>query len=375
MKDIYTKLFNCMEAAMVSNETISGKQLIYIIVNFLCGSSLIILTGLRYAKKDVFICDIIGLILGLLFTLMMFYVISKYPNMEYTKILDKMFNPIGGRIIALFYLLYSFCLICFIEMNISGLITTMVMPKTPNWVIILTITLVAAYVMLNGIESLALNVEIVSPLVFFMIGFVYVVLSISSGNFNNLLPVFTESIGSIVKGTSTVFSFPYIDSFILIFILSLLKGKNRNSKYIKYSYLLAALFLIPRSEIVISALGVNEANRFVFPLFEAVRLIQIGNYIERLELILLFAWVISTYIRLTVCYYVILKCIEYIFNLTDYRKISLTLCIFVIPFSINTISSIEDIYYNNFISIPVIKLPMVLITILVFIKSLTKSNK
>lgn len=359
-----------VEVDMKSIESISKKQMICITVSFLIGSSLIILTGLRYAQKDIFICEILALILGIFLALIMGYIVDKHPGMEYTEILDKLFKPVFGKVLAGIYLLYSICIVCFIENNITGLITTMVMPETPSWMIIITITLVVAYIMSKGIEEFALSAEILFPFILFSSTFIYIALIIEYGKIENVYPIFTESISNIFRGTIDVFFFPFVDSCILIFVFSLSKNRFKKSSIIKTSYLLVAPFLIVRSEIVISVLGLKEAMRFAFPLFESARLIQIGRYLERLELILLISWIFTSYIKLAVCYYVVLKCIDYIFNLNDYKKLSLALVILVTALSLNIYSGVEDIYSKQLVFTAIIKITMLLVTMLVFIKTL-----
>lgn len=194
-----------VEVDMKSIESISKKQMICITVSFLIGSSLIILTGLRYAQKDIFICEILALILGIFLALIMGYIVDKHPGMEYTEILDKLFKPVFGKVLAGIYLLYSICIVCFIENNITGLITTMVMPETPSWMIIITITLVVAYIMSKGIEEFALSAEILFPFILFSSTFIYIALIIEYGKIENVYPIFTESIGNIFRGTIDVF--------------------------------------------------------------------------------------------------------------------------------------------------------------------------
>lgn len=360
---------------MYREESLSKYQMIYIGCNFVLGASLIILTGIKYAKKDVFICDILGLFIGLVFALMMAYVVDKFPNTEYTQILTLLFPPIITKIIAIIYLIYSICLLSLVQSDINGLTTTMIMPNTPDWLIALTCILIIAYVMNKGIHIFSLSVEILFPITYILLIFIYIVSFLKVGKVSNLTPIFSESAANIFKGTLDIFSFPHVDNFLLIFIYSLSKDNFKKHTVVKKAYLMSAFFLIFRSVVVISVLGINEALRFTFPLFETVRLIRIGRYIERLELILLSSWILSTYIKLGTCYYVTLRCIEYIFNLKDYRKLSTTLAMLIIPLSINTISSTQDINIDNIVSIPTIKIPLLIVTLTVFIRTLFLTKK
>lgn len=359
---------------MYREESLSNHQMVYIACNFALGASLIILTGIKYAKKDVFICDILGLLIGFIFALMMAYVVDKFPNTEYTQILNKLFPPIITKIIAVIYLIYSICLLALVQSDINGLTTTMIMPNTPDWLIGLTSIVIVAYVMHKGIHIFSLSVEILFPITYILLIFIYIVSFFKVGKISNLTPIFSESASNIFKGTLDVFSFPYVDNFLLVFIYSLSKDNFKKHTVVKKAYLMSAFFLVFRSVVVISVLGINEALRFTFPLFETVRLIQIGRYIERLELILLSSWILSTYIKLGTCYYVTLRCIEYLFNLKDYRKLSTTLAIFIIPLSINTVSSTQDLNVDNIVSIPTIKIPLLLVTLTVFIRTIILSR-
>lgn len=360
---------------MNSSEILSKKQIIYIASNFLLGSSLIVLTGLKYAKKDTFICDTLAFSAGFLLHIMMYYVVYKFPNMEFTQILDVIFNPVCGRIVALVYLYFSICLLCLIQNNITGLVTTMVMPKTPGWIIAITTLLISAYAMKLGIKTFGLNVEILFPFIFFLIIFLYIIIVFKFFNLGNLLPVFTQNLTTISKGFLDIFLFPYVDSCILIFIYSLSNEKPRNFKIIRSVFFLVSFLLIFRSVIVIFVLGSKEAGRFAFPLFEAVIQIGVGKYIQRLDILLLTVWTISSYFKLATVYYVILKCLEYIFKLPDYKKVSLALTIAMLPLSMNTFKTIEDTYLNSVVTVPIMKLPILIITILVFLRVIYLSLK
>lgn len=356
------------------SESLSKKQIIYISSNFLLGSSLIILTGLKYAKRDTFICDILAFFAGLLLNIMMYYVVSKFPNMEFTQILDNIFNHTLGTIISLFYLLYSILLLCLIQTNINGLVTTMVMPQTPHWVITITIITLSAYVITLGISTLALNIEILFPFIFFLITGLYILIFFKFFNFGNLFPLFNTSFNNISRGFLDIFWFPYGDSCFLIFIYSLSKEKPKNFSVIKKIFFSISFLLILRSVIVIFVLGVKEAGRTLFPLFESVRLVEFGDYIERLDILLLTVWSISSYFKFATTYYVALKCIQYIFNLSDYKKLSTALAIFIFPLIINTFKSSDDAFLLNIISVP-FEIIILIFTIIIFIRTLILSKK
>lgn len=355
-------------------ESLSKKQVMYISSNYFLGSSLIILTGLKYAKRDTFICEILAFLAGFLLNIMMYYVTTKFPNMEFTEILDTLFNHTLGKIVAVFYLSYSILLLCLMQTNINGLVATTVMPETPQWIITITMLILSTYVMKLGISTLGLNIELLFPFTFFIISVLYIIIFFNFFNIGNLLPLFTENLTNISKGFLDIFWFPYGDTCFLIFIYSLSKEKPQNFNLVKKIFLSISFLLILRSVIVIFVLGSKEGARILFPLFESVRLIEFGDYIERLDILLLTVWSISSYLKFATTYYVALKCIQYICDLHDYKKLAPALAIFLFPLISNTFKSSDDAFLLSIISVP-FEMTLLMLTIIIFLRSIILSYK
>ena len=97
--------------------------------------------------------------------------------------------------------------------------------------------------------------------------------------------------------------------------------------------LIAGTFLAVTSLLMVITLGVDGFQYSNFPLLSTTRLISIGQFIERIDVLVVFIMTLGVIIKSAVFIYCSLKGLEYIFRI-PYRYFSIPICMLVSVFSI-----------------------------------------
>jgi|GEM_PF-4355982 len=152
---------------MKSKEVISLRQLYFIIVGYTTGAAFILIAGLNYMKKGIYVSDFFALCLGVIMMIMMSYIIKKYPNKNISYIVEDIFGKVGAWFAIMIFLLAAFFIGCLTEYHISNLMSQMIMLEMPKWVVVIFITIATTLILNNGFEVTSRAIECIYPLLLY----------------------------------------------------------------------------------------------------------------------------------------------------------------------------------------------------------------
>ncbi|TKH08371.1 spore gernimation protein, partial [Peribacillus simplex] len=141
---------------------------------------------------------------------------------------------------------------------------------------------------------------------------------------------------------------PYVQ---LVFFLMITPYVNEKTKVKKNFYLGAllgggALFLVIIFSILV--LGADNTARLTYPSYELGMRISIGNFFERVEVIVAFIWVFTEYFKLTICFYGLALGIAQLLGLKNYKILLFPLAFLILTFTI--FSHPDIVHYQNFMA-------------------------
>ncbi|HEY8465156.1 MAG TPA: GerAB/ArcD/ProY family transporter, partial [Bacillota bacterium] len=110
---------------------ISGTELVYLLVSFTIGSAIILAPG-RGARQDAWIAIIIGALEGVALALIFTTLARRFPGQTIVEILEAVFGPYLGKLLAACFVWYSFHLGSLVIRDFTDFFTTVVMPETPS---------------------------------------------------------------------------------------------------------------------------------------------------------------------------------------------------------------------------------------------------
>lgn len=255
----------------------------------------------------------------ILFFLLVYPLLKRFPGHNLVEIFQKVFGKILGKAMSMLFLTY-FLLVSgsnvreFVEM-----IKAYNLPYTPPSVIIFTFLLPVAYITKLGLESL---VRIAYLSFWTVLGGIVAILIFAYPLYNvdAIFPLAGYGIEKDLMVVVTRHS-SYNEVILLAFLVhSLQKQKN---------LIIAAITSLVLTGILISlvilcstmAFDYTVAKEHVSNLFELSRAIQFGRFFQRTESIFLIIWVIASVVYVTTFFYMGISVFCRTFNISNHRPL------------------------------------------------------
>lgn len=314
----------------MQKELITDKEAICLIIIFVIGSSLIIGVG-GDSKNDAWIAAIVGIIMAIPILLVYARILSLFQGKDLFDILNLVLGKIVGKIVTVIYIWYAFHLGALVLHNYGEFINTVAMPETPMIVPMLCLGLTCVYAARLGVEVLGRITTYLLPILFFIL-IVVQVMAIPQLNFSNLKPILGNGLGPVLKGAFSTFSFPFAETVLFMGLFSSLKMNKSPYRVYFWGIFIASLVIIITTIRNITVLG-NMLGSFYFPSYEAVSMISIGDFLQRIEVTVSVVFIFAVFTKTSICLLAASKGIEKLFNLKDYRSIVIQTGLLMIYFS------------------------------------------
>lgn len=276
------------------------------------GAAIIYLPGINAAGRDLWISLLLASTFGYLVVFAHYLPLSMCPDRSFTQIVDKYWGKIIGTFVNLYYLLffYFLCVLVVKDVYFFGKVT---MPETPPYVITIFFLVPALYAAKLGLEAIARFTEFLLP--FAVVVYISLNLFILPKlEFNNLLPVMEYGIGPVLEGALPNLNFPYGQLLPVAFFYKYVVTENKNKrKFLYYFYgaiLVSTVLLLLRTVTSISAFELNVLKNMTFPPYSTIRLIEIGNVIERVDALLLANFYSTTFLKFCITFFVICQIVS-----------------------------------------------------------------
>lgn len=311
-------------------EKISDKEAICLITVFVIGSSLIIGIG-GDSKNDAWIAGIVGIIMTIPMLLIYSRILSLFQGNDLFDIMNIILGKVIGKIVAIMFIWYAFHLGALVLHNFGEFINIVAMPETPMIVPMLCLGLTCIIAAKSGIEVMGRTATYFLPILIFIL-IVVQILSMPQLNFSYLKPIWGHGLTPILRGGFSSFSFPFAETVVFTGIFSSLKTKKSPFKVYFWGILISSTIIIITSIRNIAVLG-NMLGSFYFPSYEAVSMISMGEFLQRIEVTVSVVFITGVFIKSSICLLVACKGIGKVFNLRDYRSIVIQTGLLMIYFS------------------------------------------
>lgn len=282
------------------------------------------------ANQDVWIDCLMAFPIHLIVALPVYLLAKKFPNQtlyEYSQAITGK----AGQWVGILYIWFFIHMSALTLSNFSEFFTTIIMPETPSLFFVITLTLVAAYAAHHGIEVLGRLSEFIAPII--MIALLGVVLLlVKDMDLKELTPILEKGIyPSILNGLSPVSQTVEIIGLAIIF--PFLNVRQKIKKVYIFTPLLLVLFLFILTTSVIALLGDDLAKSSTYPFYSIVRLVHVGDFLERIEAIHVAIWILGMFIKVSFYYYLIVLGVGQLFHLKDYKPLILPVGTIIVSLS------------------------------------------
>ncbi|NLM72666.1 MAG: endospore germination permease [Clostridiaceae bacterium] len=316
----------------MQKEIINQKQAIVLMVTFIMGSGTIVGTGDK-SGQDIWIALLIAMAGASIIMAVYARIIKLFPGMDLFDLLDKLFGRILGKFIALIFTWYLFHVGLNLIRNTSEFIRIISLDATPQCVIALFTGVLIAYALRCGIEVIGRWVSIFFPVII-VISITLSVIAVDMYDFDRLKPVLYEGLKPVLSDAFGIFAHPFAETVVFLGIAGCFQKQSNPHKIFNIALLIGGLYMLMLAVRTIALMGPVNKSLQMFPPYITARIIKIGDFFQRIELINAVIIVTAVFTKVTVYMFSFAKGMSYLLKIDDYRTLSTPLVFFTAAYSI-----------------------------------------
>ncbi len=320
---------------------ISRFQLIMLMVGLIYGTSVIV-SPARSAGHDAWIASLIGVMEAWLIAWVFCTLANQFKDKTLVEINDLVYGRILGKGISLIFIWYLFHLSALVLTVFNRFFVTEIYVATPKTVILIFIVAVCASTVGRGIEVLArCSVVLVSLCILVIINDAF--LAIPTMDIKNLLPILDIPVGKLLWAAHGAAIFPFAETVAFTMIFAFVNDKKGRYAPVVTAILIGGLTLtlpVARNSLV---LGPMESV-YEYPTYLAVQMIDIGDILSRLEVVVAVFFIFTVFLKISVLLYGIVLGLAQVLNLHSYRPLIIPIGILMIILALTNVGSSTELY-------------------------------
>ncbi|MGE8005652.1 endospore germination permease [Lysinibacillus sp. NPDC093216] len=307
----------------MEKEIISSRQFMIITLLFSIGTAILILPAsvTIEAKQDAWIAAIIGVVLSLPLIKLFVTLGKRTPTLTFIEANEKILGRFFGKLTSIGFILIALLSAGELLYFIGIFMKTEIMPETPTMAFAFLFSIIIIYAAFLGIEVFARSAEILFPV--FILIFIFFVICISpSIKIENLQPILETPKKSIFFSMIrfiSLFSFPLV--ILLMIFPSAVNVQKSAQKGFYIGSIIGGIVLVTIITLSILVLGPANTAARTFPSYSLAQRISIGNFLQRIEVIMATMWIISIYIRTFMYFYAAVVGIAQICKINNHRPL------------------------------------------------------
>ncbi len=300
-----------------------GNYQLYLIILFIILPTAIlsvpaVTTGI--AKQDGWLATVLASGFGIAMAVLYSIYFIKFPNKNLLEVGEIAFGKWIGRLIGIAYITFLLHSGAAIIREFGEFLVTAVMPDTPLSVFIISITLLSAWAVYNGLEVIGRMSEFIFPLLS-AATLIVIILVVGEFDLARMKPILSVDL-KVLIGASLIPSSWLGEAVLVTFLIPYVyQAKKQSWLWIIGAVVTVGGILVIITLATILVFGHAEAARLTFPTFSLARIISIGDIIERTESLVMAVWVAGVFLKITLWFYVLVLVTAQTFGLRSYKPL------------------------------------------------------
>lgn len=306
-----------MEKAII--KAAQFKKMVFL---FTVGTSIILLPSMLAsdAKNDAWFSAILGTAAGIMMIGLYLALANLVPGKTLVGTCLVLLGKWPGRICSFLMFVYSFLLTTLVMRNLGDFLTASMFPETPIPAIHFVYLLIVLIGVRYGLSNIARTMDIFYPLTCLLF-IVFALLLIPDVDFKQIQPVLRSGIGPIFNAAYSYISFPYLEFVLFLIILPHVDDQKAGGKAFIKGTVLGGFVLLILTILCLLVMGSEMTASNLYASFELAKIIKIGDFIQRVEVIIAVIWFVTIFCKLIICFYMTIQSFSQSFNLGDYRPL------------------------------------------------------
>ena len=351
-------------------ERVSVLQVLLFLVNFRILPIFSYLPAINAppANQDIWISELLSFIYTIVLALPLIFLGYKFNGMTLIQYSEKIMGKLLGKFIGIL-VIGLFLFQCVITLNsATGFLRSTIFSITPEYATGILIVLTCIYVVFKGIEVIIRGSEIFVPSVLVVI-IVFICLGIKNMDFKEFLPILSDSnFKDLNIGAINVVS-QYTELLLLAMIIPNINQKRKLTKIVVLFTSITTILLLAITMSTQATIGIKASTQANYPFFLYTRLINVYDFIQRIESINVLAWVTVSIGKFSTYLYFATIGIKQVFNTKSNKPFIVPLAFILLILSM-TLSNRKSVILNKAISYkvyPFITLPYIIVIPLIML--------
>jgi len=309
---------------MIERGRISSFQLAVMMNPTIIATALLIIPSITAAKaeRDMWLSPVWGSLMGHLAVLLAILLHKHYPNLTVIEYAQQIVGKIPGKLIGIGYVFTYLHVNGIILREYGEFIAGSFLFKTPMTVILGSMALVCAFSVRGGLETIARTAQHFVPMVI-TLWLIIVIFLLGDLKVENMFPMFENGIAPSIRGGTTPGAW-FSEYFLIAFILPYINDREKATKWANLS-VISVLFILVLTNLVALLVFGEITSDLMYPVMNAARYVSIAEFFQHLESVVMAIWILGTFIKISVFYYVLALGFAQLFNLSEYKGMVLPL--------------------------------------------------
>lgn len=280
------------------NSKISVRQFTILIIIGVIGDSILILPTITAAssKQDAWLSMLLAFIAGLATAGIFAAIANRLQRISLYEATSQRLGKWFGGFVFLLFIFSSFMCILTLLSELSQFMTMQLMPETPVAAIIVFFLTVIIIAYRYGIEAFARMGELLFP-VFMGLFVMLVVFLFPQVDIPNVRPILARGLLPIMSGALPAYCTGFVEMAILLMLVPYVKGGSKLTKPILTGFAVGGMVLVAIVLLSVLVLGPSLMETKYYPTFVLAQKIMIGHFLERIEAVMAFLWIITVFYK------------------------------------------------------------------------------
>lgn len=318
-------------------ERISTVQGVAILVNAIAPSAVLQLPAhiVSITKQDAWMTLLFTLTAGLLYAYIIGRICMKSNGKPFMEWLESRFGKTAAFLVALMLCGYFIIGASSVVRQFTNYVQDQLLNTTPMIAIALVIVLVSVYAVWQGIESMG-------RIHFIVLLFSFVLMSLNLAllwpyyDWTNFLPIFETSPARHLSAVPVPAGW-LSEVSIVLFLLPYFQKTSQGARAAIWATLLSGAMILTSIVVIIAVFGVRIVSVLSYPSFAALGIVEIGKFMERIDVFLLTGWMASMFAKVSIYLFCFFQLLDYLFRIRS-KSSSLT------AFAVSAFISASSIY-------------------------------
>ena len=342
---------------------ISANQLFCAIILVPYGSAVLFFLAPN-SKQDSWITLLIYILPTVLLQIVYTSLWKKYPSDTIVTYMPKIFGKVIGYTISILYIIYFAYIASRVLRDITELITIAVMPVMSPIIITLMLISVIGYITYLDIENPSRLTHVIFYLFvfFFILEWIFLFTTPNALKFYNLKPILENGIMPVIKEGWKLITFPFGESILLTMLYPLVVEVSKVRKATVLAIIFLGILLSLNTIMFISVLGVDFASNSTSPLLQTMRIMQIGESFDRVDIFIILIMLLGGFIKASFFMYGAMLGTTQLLKIkaTKYLALPFSILVFIISLLIAK-NYFQHIYIGLVWTVLYIHLPLIII--------------